>query len=57
MNIFRKKKFIPIKTYEKKAKNKNHYKNNSIKRTNSQILYEHINNNEIIDNMDINNSI
>ena len=57
MNIFRKKKFIPIKTYEKKAKNKNHYKNNSIKRTNSQILYEHRNNNEIIDKMDINNSI
>jgi len=57
MNIFRKKKFIPIKTYEKKAKNKNHYKNNVIKKTNSQILYEHRNNNEIIDNMDIDNSI
>jgi len=57
MNIFRKKKFIPIKTYEKKAKNKNHYKNNAIKKTNSQILYEHRNNNEIIDNMDIDNSI
>jgi len=57
MNIFRKKKFIPIKTYEKKAKNKNHYKNNAIKKTNSQILYEHRNNNEIIDNMDIDNTI
>ena len=57
MNIFRKK-FIPINTYEKKAKNKNHQKNKSlIKKTNSQILFEHRNNNEIIDNMDIDDTI
>ena len=57
MNIFRKK-FIPINTYDKKTNNRNHHKKNSInKRTNSQILFEHRNNNEIIDNMDIDNTI
>ena len=57
MNIFRKK-FIPIKTLEKKIKNKNHHKNNSlIKRTNSQILFGHKNENELNEDINMNNTI
>ena len=57
MNIF-KKKFIPIETYQKKVKNKNHNKNDSlIKRTNSLFLFENKDNNEIKYDLDNDNTI
>ena len=56
MNIFRKK-FIPINTNEKRFKNKRHKIHNSlIKRTNSQIISQHNNNEEIYENLNIDNT-
>ena len=56
MNIFRKK-FIPINTNEKRLKNKRHKIHNSlIKRTNSQIISQHNNNEEIYENLNIDNT-
>jgi hypothetical protein len=57
MNVFRKK-FIPIKTIQKKIRNKNHHKNNSlIKKTNSQILFGFKNENELNEDINMNNTI
>ena len=57
MNVFRKK-FIPIKTIQKKIRNKKHLKNNSlIKKTNSQILFGFKNENELNEDINMNNTI